>query len=487
MRYLTALLLAILLPTSLSSAQSADLMLHWEPTLNTVSGTVELNGSAYIPNQQFFFVEAAVYSEGEPAELWSPIVMPQFVPVIDSGIGAWNTSIFPDGLYQIRLHAVDINEDSTFYTLAPIAVSNDGTVSGTQPVQVLEMTHADDDEDDDDVVEIVIEMPSDGEAMAAPAMLENYLPIPVGGHVLHFDDAAKEAMISAGMTWVKWQIPFHEDGDLTVARDRIRRSHAEGLRVLLSVTGEKQALADGGDAYFDEYAHFLGEVAALGADAIEVWNEMNLDREWPTGQIDPYTYAVMLEKAYTAIKATNPDTTVITGALAPTGAEGAFGLASVWNDDRYYLGMANAGVANYADCIGVHYNEGILPPTSQGGDPRGEYPTRYLPLMLQRVAFPFRNFDIPMCMTEMGYLSPEGYGPLPQGFEWGAYTSVTEQSQWLARAIEISANYRDMPVELIIVWNIDFDSYDHDPQAGFAIIRPDGSCPACAEIAALQS
>jgi hypothetical protein len=106
--------------------------------------------------------------------------------------------------------------------------------------------------------------------------------------------------------------------------------------------------------------------------------------------------------------------------------------------------------------------------------------------MLQRVAWPFRNDDIPMCMTEMGYLSPEGFGPLPGHFAWAAGTSVQEQAQWLAQAIQISANYEDMPVELVIVWNIDFDTYDADPQAGYAIIRADGSCPACETIAALQ-
>ena len=272
-------------------------------------------------------------------------------------------------------------------------------------------------------------------------------------------------MKSAGMTWVKWQIPYFEGTDLTVARERINWSHEAGFLVLLSITGEKHALAEGGDAYLDDYAEFLGEVAGLGADAIEVWNEMNIDREWPTGQIDPRRYKVMLEKDYTQTKAANPDTIVITGALAPTGAEGAFGLAAVWNDDRYYLGMANAGVAEFADCIGVHYNEGILPPTSQGGDPRDEYPTRYLPLMLRRVAFPFRNFDIPMCMTEMGYLSPEGYGPLPPGFEWGAYTSVAEQAQWLAQAIQISANFQRMPVQLIIIWNIDLRQLRQRPSS----------------------
>lgn len=336
----------------------------------------------------------------------------------------------------------------------------------------------------------------DGEYWLAPysptvtdtSSADGRLPLPVGGHVLHFGEAAKRAMRTAGMTWVKWQIPYHETGDLTVARDRINWSHQAGFRVLLSVTGEKLALAAGGDAYLNRYAAFLGEAAGLGADAIEVWNEMNLDREWPTGQIDPWRYAVMLQKAYRAIKAANSNTMVITGAPAPTGAEGAFGLDRVWNDDRYYRGMADAGVAEYADCIGVHYNEGVLPPTAQSGDPRrDDYPTRYLPSMLQRVAQPFRNFDIPMCITEMGYLSAEGYGRLPQAFDWAARTSVREHAQWLAEAIQVAADFRTMPVELIIVWNIDFDNYGSDPQAGYAIIRPDGSCPACETIAALRT
>jgi len=30
------------------------------------------------------------------------------------------------------------------------------------------------------------------------------------------------------------------------------------------------------------------------------------------------------------------------------------------------------------------------------------------------------------------------------------------------------------------VWNVNFTNYGEDPMAGYAIIRPDGSCPACA-------
>ena len=31
----------------------------------------------------------------------------------------------------------------------------------------------------------------------------------------------------------------------------------------------------------------------------------------------------------------------------------------------------------------------------------------------------------------------------------------------------------------MIVFNVDFTVYGDDPQAGFAIIRPGGACPAC--------
>ncbi|MBZ0288583.1 MAG: hypothetical protein K8I30_13280, partial [Anaerolineae bacterium] len=318
----------------------------------------------------------------------------------------------------------------------------------------------------------------------------NDLPIPVGGQVTYFTDETAALMKNAGMTWVKWQIPYlMTDANLiNVARDRINWSHEAGFNVLLSITGAVEELDAQGDAYYGLYAEFLGTIAAMHPDAIEVWNEMNLDREWPQGEIDPRAYAEMLRQAHTAIKAADPDVKVITGALAPTGAEGAFGLARVWNDDRYYQGMANAGVAQYADCIGVHYNEGIIPPQQQGGDPRQpDYPTRYLPLMIQRASYPFRDQNIPLCFTELGYLSPEGYGPLPGGFAWAANTSVEEQALWLHDAIQVAAQMSSARVEMIIIFNVDFDRYDaEDPQAGYAIIRADGSCPACLQLTALR-
>ena len=440
MRRLVLITLIILSLAGLSSAQDVELMLEWDPVRNTVTGTVEVLGTASIPDQFYFYLEAAPWDPAEEAPSWMPVMSFQMTPVVNGSLGTWNTRIFTDGFYRLRLNAVNSANESFHYVLAPILVNNAGELVNLEPVEV-------------------ITMPGTTQASGAP-QLENRLPVPVGGHVQHFGAAAQDAMQSAGMTWVKKQVKF----GISDGKDLIEAAHAQGYKVLLGAIGDKDRLANDFDAHVAEFTEYVAYLAQIGADAIEVWNEMNLDREWPTGQISPRSYAIMLQNAYTAIKAANPDTMVISGALAPTGAEGAFGLAKVWNDDRYYLGMANAGVANYADCIGVHYNEGVLPPTAQGGDPRAnDYPTRYFLPMLNRVAWPFGNSDIPMCLTETGYLTREGYGPLPSGFAWASRVTVANQAQWLSQAIVMASNYTRMPVELVIIWNIDFDSYGADP------------------------
>ena len=468
MRHLPWLGIALLLLAGISLAQSDQLRLDWDPDMNTVTGAIELRGTAAIANQQMFYVEAAHYDPDQAGDaLWTPVVLPPVTSLVDDVIGTWHTSIFPDGLYQLRLHAINSDGEAHFYGIGPIAINNDGSISGSQPVAV-----------------IFDSLAQAEEAQAAkPQYLENRLPLPVGGHVQYFGAAAKDAMRSAGMTWVKKQVQY----GISDGKDFIKDAHALGYKVLLGALGDKNDLAADFDGYVAKFAEYVGYLASLGADAIEVWNEPNIDREWPSGQVSGASYARLLEPAYQAIKAVNPDAMVISAAPAPTGF---FGGGCAWSgcDDHVFMAqMANAGVARIADCIGAHYNEGIIAPIQQGGDPRDDYQTRYLPLMLQRVAWPFRNSSIPMCMTEMGYLSPEGFGRLPDAFNWAANTSVEEQARWLAQAIQISANFQPMPVELIIVWNIDFDHFDSDPQAGYAIIRPDGSCPACQTIAALAN
>jgi uncharacterized protein YraI len=297
-----------------------------------------------------------------------------------------------------------------------------------------------------------------------------------GGHVESF--SYPNLMAGAGMTWAKRQLRFRPGMSGGEAAGAIDQAHANGFKILLGIVGYPQDM--GAPGYYEDYARFVGEVAALGPDAIEVWNEMNIDREWPNGQIDPSRYTQLLAQSYNAIKGANSSVVVISGALAPTGAEGAFGTAAVWNDDRYLRGMAAAGAAQYMDCIGAHYNEGIVSPYQTSGDPRGEYYTRYLRSMINTYSGAFGGAR-PVCFTELGYVSPEGLGPLPGSFAWGSDTSVAEQAQWLADAVSIARS--SGRVRMVIIWNIDFTYYGDDPMAGYAIVRPGGACPACDALA----
>lgn len=312
-----------------------------------------------------------------------------------------------------------------------------------------------------------------GPANAGPAGFE------LGGHVAGLDGAAVAAMKSARMTWVKKQVRH----GISDGRDTIAQAHAQGFKVLLGALGSKSQLASNFDGYVAEFAEYVAHLARLGADAIEVWNEPNIDREWPAGQINGGSYTRLLQAAYQAIKAANPATLVISGAPAPTGYFGAAGCGDGGcNDDTFMAQMAQAGAAQYMDCLGLHYNEGVLSPTQTNGDPRGYYPTYFFGTMLQRGAQYFPASKV--CWTELGYLSGEGMpSGIPAGFNWTPNDPVTvgEQAQWLADAARLSRN--SGRVSLMIVWNVNFTAWGADPQAGYAIIRPGGGCPACGALA----
>jgi hypothetical protein len=285
------------------------------------------------------------------------------------------------------------------------------------------------------------------------------------------------------MRWVKHQVEYSVGADPSITAGLINNAHAQGLKVLLGIVGEPTQMGDFA-GYTSQYATFVGGVAALGADAIEVWNEPNIDREWPAGSINGANYTQLLAAAYNAIKSRNGSTIVISGAPAPTGFFGAAGCAQGGcNDDTFMQQMAQAGAAQYMDCIGLHYNEGIIPPTQNSGDPRGGYPSYYFSSMMARGYNLFGGK--PVCFTELGYLSPEGFStPLPAAFGWAADTSVSEHATWLAQAATAAA--QSGRVRIMIVWNVDFPFWGSDPAGGYAMFRPGGGCPACDQLGAVM-
>ncbi len=308
-----------------------------------------------------------------------------------------------------------------------------------------------------------------------PATYGNFELGGQANHVVNHPDY----MNQAGMTWVKFQLAWEENMDPRTAWDLIDRGREAGFKVLLSVPGQVKYPTD---INIEAYLEFLRGVAYYGADAIEIWNEENLDFEWPNNQVNGGIYTrEMLAPAYNAIKEVNPNTMVISGAPAPTGAfyaDGGCSLQGYGCDDWLFIQqMAEAGAANYIDCVGVHYNVGATSPsavTGHPGDPGYQHYSWYYGSMLELY---YGTFGRPLCFTELGYLSGDGLGAVPDRFSWAAKTEVVEQAAWLAEAAQLSkASGR---VRLMIVWNVDFVYWGDDPMAGYAIVRPDGSCPAC--------
>jgi len=307
----------------------------------------------------------------------------------------------------------------------------------------------------------------------APPNTANVSGFELGGQALSF--AHPQHMRNARMTWVKRQVKWHGEpaGNFQHVIDS---AHGNGFKVLLSVIGDKNQIAGNPGGYYQNFANFLAGLARGGADAIEVWNEMNIDREWPSGQISGHNYTQMLSTAYHAIKGANPNTMVISGAPAPTGFFQGCGPGGA-DDDCFLSEMAAAGAANVMDCVGVHYNAGITPPDSTSGAPVGSsgHYSWYLPRMMQlyHSFFPSK----PLCFTELGYLTGEGIGHLPPAFAWASAVTLGHQASWLAGAVHRlrASGY----VRLFIVWNVDATHWGDDPQAGYAIVRPGGGCPSC--------
>jgi LysM repeat protein len=295
----------------------------------------------------------------------------------------------------------------------------------------------------------------------------------IGGQTQSF--ANKQLMKDVGMNWVKFQHKWSPGDSPDAVAGRIADAHNSGFKVLLSIPGAATYPGPGG-IDFGGYVEFLRGVAALGPDAIEVWNEENIDFEWPAGEIDPASYVNnMLAPAYYAIKSANPNVMVIGGALAPTGFDNG---VNAWADNRYLAGMAAAGAARYMDCIGVHHNAGATSPSATSGHPGGGHYSWYFRPTLDLYYNTFGGAT-KVCFTELGYVSPDGFPGISSHFGWAADNTVDEHAQWLADAVNIAQ--ASGKARLAIIFNVDFTSYDPngDPQAGYAMVRPGGGCPAC--------
>ncbi|MDQ6669308.1 MAG: hypothetical protein M3069_00825 [Chloroflexota bacterium] len=151
--------------------------------------------------------------------------------------------------------------------------------------------------------------------------------------------------------------------------DRVVKASAQaGVKILARLDFEPAwARADGApngppDNYQD-YADFVsafvshfGSSSSVGrVHGIEIWNEVNLDREWGGQAINPQQaadYVRLLGLSYQAAKAADPNVIVVTAGLSPTGVTDGHSA----DDVQYLQWLYDAGMKGKYDVLGAHGN-----------------------------------------------------------------------------------------------------------------------------------
>ena len=316
-----------------------------------------------------------------------------------------------------------------------------------------------------------------------------------------------------GLEWVKQQVRWDhfstEPGqmDWSGYDAMIMFASERDLKIMLSVVGAP----NWSRTYFDGnpeaappedltlYVNFVGDLVDRykgKIHAIEVWNEQNLDREWDTVQgVNADRYVEMLRLTYQAIKSRDASIVVISGALSPTGVVATDpqnpDRYTVMDDFVYFQQMVDAGFLNYADCVGAHHNGYNMPPDvawDEGYDDplatyRGPFDTPHHSWSFKSTLFGYHDMivaagrDTPLCVTEFGWATSEGFDGTPQDFEFALDNTLEEQAQWDVEAFQLMREWGI--VKQAYLWNLDY-SYKGglgatDPNAPYSILDLKGA------------
>jgi len=239
------------------------------------------------------------------------------------------------------------------------------------------------------------------------------------------------------------------------------------------------ALASGGTGYMDQFASFLGGVAAQGPDAIEVWNEPNIYPEWGEYPVSAQEYTGLLKEGYTRIKAVDPDAIVVMGALAATieldrvrryNSDGLPVSPGGLSDVLFLQQMYNAGAAPYFDVLAMQGYGLWSGPTDRRMQPRVLNFSR--PLYIRDVMV--RNGDAhkAIWLSELSWNALPPDSGLPP-----VYGQVMPEQQARYAALAYQRMQREWPwLGVGFYWffkQADDRERDSNPQYYFRMVEPD--------------
>lgn len=299
-----------------------------------------------------------------------------------------------------------------------------------------------------------------------------------------------------GVEWVKqqvdWNVIEHGPEDLDwVLLDRVV-DMCEGFefKLLLSVINAPGYLRSdptwfGPPEDYGEYRRFMQQMSERyqgRVEAYELWNEPNLAREWTGDTLSAERFVALVAEGAQGVRAGDPDALIISGAPAVTGINDGEGAI----DDRVFLqGMLEAGVTDWVDGIGAHPYGFANPPEASVEDEEhtSSSHNNHPSFFFRDTLYDYRALlvdhgaeDVPIWITEFGWPSVDGMGPMDTtGWEYAREVSEEEQAQYIVRAFDIAL---ELPwVGPVILWNLNISTIwgNERAQSAYSLLRPDGS------------
>jgi hypothetical protein len=306
-------------------------------------------------------------------------------------------------------------------------------------------------------------------------------------------DRDLQLLKAAGLNWAKLTVPWRsieasckncidwEDMDRVVAA-----ASTAGVKLMVRVDHQpdwsrSDKVENGPPDDMYDYADFVSVLAnryRAGSpkgtvDAIQVWNEPNLSREWgglPISRDQAAQYMYMLKETYQAVKAVDPSKIVVSAGLSPTGTNDGTAMP----DDVYLGWMYEFGLAAYSDVVGVHApGYGSAPEAEVNSDPRFPHPSFYFRRVEQLRDIMAANGDgaKQFWVLEFGWTTDQ------QNPEYSWYAVTPEQqAEYIVRAFQYARANWAPQVGPMFVWNIADPTWTPEyEQQWWAITNADGT------------
>jgi hypothetical protein len=271
--------------------------------------------------------------------------------------------------------------------------------------------------------------------------------------------------------------------------DRIvKASTSKGIKIIARIDfqpdwARKDMAHNGPPDNYQDYADFVAVFAnryrpgsSFGTvDAIEVWNEVNLNREWgnqPINRQQAGDYVRLLTLAYRAAHAAQPNIIIISAGLSPTGTR----TADAWDDAEYLQWLFDAGLkggVNY-DVLGAHGNtqapEVDAPLNSLQGFPHPSFYFRRIE-QLRDIQVKAGDGGRQIWLLEFGWTTD----PIHPNYSWFAVTE-DKKADNIVKAFQYARSNWSPWIGVMTVWTLADPTWSPDREEyWWAIDNPDGT------------